>query len=282
MTYNLLFDTKFQETPSQWKFTNCSLQKGYLVSNHSIFGISQEIVLPQVNKLYLRFNYNILKSQVKKIKCGIQYNDELFVSEKSTKLQSNQTISIVENHIGEKITIHLIFESDKNINVVKVFEPLLCDLGTLGKSTWIKSILDKTLKYKDGLCYRNLLSYSQITPEIFNLEKAKIGSIVSTETPTTYKIEADLVNGKKYLLKLDYRSINNLGKTSLAYGILKSKSLTNQEFLLFKADGVNKLEIDLTPDDILPYQVNLRNLLLVDIEKLNISLDDIPYLPYTQ
>ena len=280
MQYNLLFDTQFK-TNNHWRFINCELNNGYLVSNNKIFGIEQDIILPESSRLYLRFIYNILNSNISKITCGIQCGNKLFVSTKIPKQNKNDFISLIEENSTQKIKIHLIFESTKVNNAVIVKFPLLSNLNKLHKSTWVKSFLDKDIKYIDGLIYSNILDYTDIKPEIFNLEKAKVGSIISTLDNIQLEISAKLIKGNKYLLKLDYSEINDLGNIFITYGILKSIKLDdNQIGLIFKADGSNKLVINVKPNDILPYQVNLKHLMIIDIENLSIEKEDIPYLPF--
>ena len=102
MAYNLLFDTEFKNNDSYWKFINCKLEDSCLISNNKVFGIEQEIVLADITKLYLRFNYQILNPNVNKVYVGIQSGDKLYVNKKWAKLELNQLISIVED-IKEQI-----------------------------------------------------------------------------------------------------------------------------------------------------------------------------------
>lgn len=279
MSYNLLFDTDFNH--NRWEYINCSYENGILTSTKNIFGICQEVVLADITKLYLRFNYNILNSSISKVTIGIQNSDRLFINNKTPTSNKNSLISIVESTQLEKIKVHLIFESKKNINKVVIKEPLLCDLNRLHKSTWLKFILDKTIKFRNGLSYKNVLEYSEVEPEIFNLEKAKIGSIISTLQDKQFKIDAKLIKGKKYLIKLDYKEINNLGNINITYGIFRSVKINNEQlYLVFKADETNDLIINIKPNEVLPYQVNLKHIMILEVEGLGIDKDDIPYLPF--
>ena len=279
MSYNLLFDTSFKE--NKWEYINCSFKNNALISNKNVFGISQEIVLINSAKIYLRFNYNILNSNINKIIIGVQDGDKLFINEKLPKNNKNCIISIVEQPKSEKIKVHLIFECKQNINRVLVSEPLLCDLNRLHKSTWLKFILDKTIKFRNGLSYTNILEYNEIKPNVFNLEPAKIGSIISTLENVELKIDAKLIKGKKYLIKLDYKNINDLGNIDITYGIFKSIKITDDQiYLIFRADNINNLIINIKPNNVLPYQINLKHLLLTETENLGITKEDIPYLPF--
>ena len=279
MSYNLLFDTDFNH--NRWEYINCSYENGILISTKKIFGICQEVVLADITKLYLRFNYNILNSNISKVTAGIQNGDRLFISNKTPTSNKNSLISIVESTQLEKIKVHLIFESKENINKVVIKEPLLCDLNRLHKSTWLKFILDKTVKFRNGLSYKNVLEYSEVEPKIFNLEKARIGSIISTLQDKQFKIDAKLIKGKKYLIKLDYKEINNLGNINITYGIFRSVKINDEQlYLVFKADETNELIINIKPNEALPYQVNLRHIMILDVEGLGIDKDDIHYLPF--
>lgn len=281
MAYNLLFDTEFKNKDSYWKFINCKLEEGCLISNGKVFGIEQEIVLADITKLYLRFNYQILSPNVNKVYVGIQSGDKLYVNKKWAKLELNQLISIVEDIKEEKIKVHIIFESDKEENKVKVSKPILADLKRLHKTTWLKFLLDKAVKYVTGYSYKNILEYSEIKPEIFNLEKAKIGSIISTLDKIKYNISAKLYKGKRYLLKLDYVPINELGKIFLSYGVMKSTEFNKeQQYLLFRCTGNYELKLNIEANDVLPYQLNLKHLMLIETEGVGIEMKDIPYLPF--
>ena len=281
MAYNLLFDTEFKSNNNYWKFINCTMEDNYLLSNKKTFGIEQEIVLADITKLYFRFNYKILSPNITKVYAGIQVGDKLYVNKKWAKLELNQLISIVENAEEEKIKVHIIFEADAGISKVKIEKPLLVDLKRIHKTTWLKVLLDKTIKYVVGYSYKNLLEYSEIKPEIFNLEKAKIGSIISTQEQVKLRINAKLYKGKRYLIKLDYIPINELGKIFLNYGVMRSTTFNKeQEYLLFRCTGDYELAINIEPNDVLPYQLNLKHLMLVETEGVGIELKDIPYLPF--
>lgn len=281
MSYNLLFDTNFKNENSNWNYINCSYKDGYLTSNKKVFGIEQEIVLPDITKLYFRYSYNILESNVYKAYIGIQSEDKLYINKRWTKVNCNQQISVVEDSKTEKIKVHIMFESSKDINKVEIKQPILCDLKRLHKTTWLKFLLDKTIKYREGFNYKNLLEYNEIKPEIFNFEKAKIGSIISTKETLKLKINAKLYKGKRYLIKLDYLPINNLGKIYLSYGVMKSTDFNKeQEYLLFRSNEKEELYLNIEPNDVLPYQLNLKHLLLIETEGVGIEMKDIPYLPF--
>ena len=63
--------------------------------------------------------------------------------------------------------------------------------------------------------------------------------------------------------------------------MLRSKDFNNEQcYLTFKAQDNIDLYLIIEPNDILPYQINLKHLLLVEIDKLGIDSNDIPYLPF--
>lgn len=280
MTYNLLFNTKF-ETLDNWEFINCKYEDGYLISDSKVFGIKQKVILPDAARLYLRTRYNILQSQVFAAYLGIEINSKLYVNKQWTKNNKQKTISLVEDGSSELVVIHIIFESKEDINKVYIKEPILYNLNRWHQTFSLKFILDKIIKYRAGYNYKNLLEYNEIKPEIFNLDKAKIGSIISTTNKTQLKINAKLLRGQSYLIKLDYIPINNLGKIYLSYGVLKSSKFGNEQlYLVFKATDDLDLYLNIEPDDILPYQINLKHLLLIELKGLGITNEDIPYLPF--
>ena len=280
MTYNLLFDTEFKDL-NNWEFINCEYKEHYLISTNKVFGIKQKVILADATKLYLRCKYNILNSSVIKMYIGIEVNGKLYINKQWTKKNKERLISLVEDSLEEILTVHIIFESEENTNKVYIREPLLCDLNRMHKSYWLKFLLDKTVRYVYGYEYKNLLEYSEIKPEIFDLDKAKIGSIISTKEKISLKINAKLFRDKRYLCKLDYSPINNLGKIYLSYGVLKSKQFRDQQcYLSFKAQDNIDLYLNIEPNDILPYQINLKHLLLVELNGLGIDVNDISYLPF--
>lgn len=281
MSYNLLFDTEFTNANNNWKFVNCYYEDGYLISNDTIFGIEQEIILPDITKLYFRVKYSPLSSAVKRVFIGIQNEDYMSVTRQFRKGDKERYISVVEEAKQEKIKIHLIFESDLKENKISIKEPILCDLYRQHKVTWLKFLLDHTLKYRVGYSYKNLLPYSEINPKVFGFEKAKVGSIVSTQEKLRIRIPVQLEKGKRYLIKLDYLPINDLGEIHISYGVMKSIAFGKEQlFLLFRAMDKQELYIYIEPNDVLPYQINLKRLMLVETDGVGIDSSDIPYLPF--
>ena len=56
MAFNLLIGSNFN-TLDRWKFINCEYKDGYIISNKKLFGIEQELILPDITKLYFRTKY---------------------------------------------------------------------------------------------------------------------------------------------------------------------------------------------------------------------------------
>lgn len=281
MSYNLLFDTQFNNNHNNWKYVNCRYENGNLISNNKVFGIEQEIILPDITKLYFRCKYNILGSGVLKAYIGIQNSKTLSITKQWTKPDKERIISVVEDIKQEKVKVHIIFESVSKNNVVQLKEPLLCDIKRMHKAFWLKFLLDKLVKYRFGYSYKNMLEYTEIKPEIFNLEKAKIGSIISTFNKNSYEISANLIKGRTYLIKLDYEEINNLGDIYFSYGMMRSDKFFNEQiYLLFRATDNKKLYLNIDGNDVLPYEVNLKNILLIDTETIGFEKSEIPYLPF--
>lgn len=281
MSYNLLLNTEFKENHS-WKYTNCKYENGKLISNSKVFGIEQELILPDVTKLYARINYLIIKGNIKDVYIGIQNKDVLNVDRKAGKLNKKQKISVIDVAKQEKIKFQLIFESEEDINEVQISEPLLIDLNYLHKSTWLKFILDRTVHYISGYTYQNEYKVSEIKPKDFDigLKDAKIGSIISTKENIEIELEAKFNDKAYYLVKLDLEEINQFGKTYFKYGVIKSTNIKDQCYLVFRANQKDKLKIVIEANDILDYKVNLKHILLTNITKLNLLKSDIPYIPF--
>lgn len=281
MSYNLLLNTEFKESHS-WKFTNCEYNKGKLISNSKVFGIEQELILPDITKLYARMNYKILNGKVKEVYIGIQNKDVLNIDRKAAKYNKPQKISVIDIAKQERIKFQLIFESEEDVNEIEISEPLLIDLNYLHKSTWLKFILDRTVHYISGYTYINEYKISEIKPNTLpiNTKEAKIGSIISTKENIEIELEAKFNDKAYYLVKLDLEEINQFGKIYFKYGVIKSTSIKDQCYLVFKANQKDKLKLIIEPNDILDYKVNLKHILLTNITKLNLLKQDIPYIPF--
>lgn len=283
MSYNLLLDTEFKT--NQWKFINCKYEDGILTSHYKVFGIEQELVLPDPTKLYFRVNYITDNISIKEVKIGIQNEDNLNINRKTPKLRKRQSISVIDEAKQEKIKLHIIFESNVDINRVQIEKPLLCDLNYLGKSTWLKWILDRVLYFKNGYTYSNVYKDSELKPDISDfsnveLKPAKIGSIIKTKENISIELNAKFIINNYYLVKLDFKEINRLGSTYLKYGVLKSSYIDNEQcYLIFKATN-DKLILNVEGNDVLDYQVNLKHLMIIDITKMRLLKSDIPYLPF--
>lgn len=283
MSYNLLLDTEFKT--SQWKFINCKYEDGILTSHYKVFGVEQELVLPDPTKLYFRINYITDNISIKEVKIGIQNEDNLNINRKTPKLRKRQSISVIDEAKQEKIKLHIIFESNMDINRVQIEKPLLCDLNYLGKSTWLKWILDRVLYFKNGYTYSNVYKDSELKPEIedfknIDLKPAKIGSIIQTKENISVQLNAKFIINNYYLVKLDFKEINKLGNVHFRYGVLKSTYIDDEQcYLLFKATG-DKLLLNIEANDVLDYQINLKHLMIIDITKMRLLKEDIPYLPF--
>lgn len=283
MAYNLLLDTQFQN--STWTFINCSYSKGKLISTNKVFGVYQELVLPDPTKLYFRCKYLVQDKDIKEIKIGIQNKNLLSIDKRLPKANKWQSISLIDYAKQEKIKVHIIFESNKDINEVYVKEPMLADLNHLHRTTWLKLVLDRVIVFMNGYSYTNqykesLLTESNTDFKNCNIEKAKIGVIISEKQNKEIKIDAKFIVGKYYLAKLDFEEINQYGDIKLQYGVLKSTRNNDQLYLVFKAKENECLNLLIEPNEELAYQINLKHLMIVDITKLKLLKEDIPYLPF--
>lgn len=285
MSYNLLSNTSFK-TDSNWEYINCSYKDGKIISSKKVFGIKQTLILPDPTKLYFRCNYNILNSNIEHIKIGIQNHDILNVDTKKPKKNKNQYISVIDIAKQEKISVHLIFESIDDINEIEVKEPLLVDLNHFKQSTWLKIILDRSINYIPGYTYINEYCQSEIKSNLedfknANLEDAKVGSIIKSKETIKFDISAKFIINHYYLVKLDLDEINTLGEIYFKFGVLKSTKINGQLYLIFKITNIeNQLQLVVAPNDVLEYAINIKHLLLIDITKMKLLKDDIPYLPF--
>lgn len=284
MSYNLILNSKL-ESEHNWKLINCKLENGILTSSKKVFGIEQELILPNLNKLYFRVNYKAF-CNLKEVKLGIQNGKELGINRQIPKLNKLQSISLIDIAKQNKIKLHIIFESDKEINRVLIQEPILVDLNHLNKSTWMKSILDRVIKYRTGYQYYNKYCNGEITSKLndfqnVDVSKAKIGLIIKTKSIIEIPLSAKLIEGHYYLVKINFSEINRFGDIYFKYGVLRSKRVdSDQTYLLFKANSVDSIKLDIEPNDIIDYKINLRHLLIIDITKMSLLKEDILYLPF--
>lgn len=285
MAFNLLLESDFTSL-NRWKFTNCKYENGYLISNDKVFGIEQELILPDITKLYFRVLYQAFNPELFDVKIGIQNNDLLEVNEKLIKKGKEDFISLVDTAKQEKIKLRIIFESSIKENKVLIKEPLLINLEQLHKSTWVKWLLDKTIKYMKGYNYINLYHSNAIDNSIedfknIQLDKAKTGSIISTKQKIQIPLIAKFIKDNYYIVKLDYKEINKLGNVYFNYGVLKSSKIDDEQcYLLFRANDKNNLELTIEGDNILPYLVNLKHIMIIDITHLRLMKEDVGYLPF--
>lgn len=285
MSYNLLFDTSF-ESNNNWKYTNCRYENGYLISSDQIFGIEQTLTLANKTKLYFRWDYKIFDSNIKEILIGIQNGKILNVNRRYPRLNRKQSISLIDIAKQETITVHLIFESKEKINKVKIDNPILVDLNQGHKSTWLKYILDKHIFFMNGYTYSNLYEASELNCSLndfnkFQFEEAKVGIITTADQALEIPLNCNLTNNHYYLIKLDYEEINKLGEIKFNYGAGESiKIENNQIYLVFKANNIDKLTLNINSNDVLPYKINLKHILLIDISHLKLKVSDVAYLPF--
>lgn len=283
MSYNLLLNTNFKDTVN-WTLVNCTFDNGILTSNNKVFGIYQELILPKETSLYFSMIYKSF-SKLKEVKIGVQENGKLEVNTQIPKLNKQQKISIVETIKNTKIKLHIIFESDCDINRVLIKEPLLVDLVHSNKSTWTKYLLDYTLKYRSGYQYLNEYVNGELTEKLQNIEninvtKAKTGVILKTKENLDIEFNNNFIKNHFYLVKLDYENINDFGKIYFKYGVLKSYNTNNQVYLIFKSNENIKLHLNIDFDDVIEYKTNLKHILISDITNINLLQEDIEYLPF--
>ncbi|WP_300924529.1 hypothetical protein [uncultured Clostridium sp.] len=150
----------------------------------------------------------------------------------------------------------------------------------------MKSILDRVIKYRTGYQYYNEYYSGEITSKLndfqnINVEKAKVGLIIKTKSNLEIPLSAKFIDGHYYLAKLNFNEINRFGNIYFKYGVLQSKKIVDdQAYLIFKANNIDSLKLNIESNDVLDYKINLRHLLIIDITKMNLLKEDIPYLPF--
>lgn len=290
MNYNLLLDTNFQtlDTQSTWKLTNCRYDNGYLIGESKIYSIEQTLTIPTTTKIYFGLDYICLDPNISNVLIGIQSKHILEANRKTPKTHKRKRISII-NDVKDTIKLIFIIESKVENSRIYIDSPLLVDLNYLGKSCWARWALNKSLVFRQGYCYKNIYKQNELSldnPDFqssYLINKKATTGIISTlnGNRALLTIQAPLNPGSYYLVKLEYEEINNYGQTYLKYGEFLSEPLGNtQLYLIFRANSHNSLELMIENEEELKYSINLRHLLIINIDKLNIDVGDIPHIPF--
>ena len=138
----------------------------------------------------------------------------------------------------------------------------------------------------NGYTYHNLYETSELNCSLndfnkSNFEDAKVGIIASTDTNLEIPLNCSLTDNHYYLIKLDYEEINRLGEIKFNYGAGESINIgNNQIYLVFKANNIDRLLLTMRANDVLPYKINLKHILLIDISHLKLKVNDVAYLPF--
>ena len=291
MSYNLLLSTNFNKPNlNHWKLTNCEWKNGILISQDTIYSIEQELILPKATKLYFSIDYVCFDSNIKSIYCGIESTSgELEAVKKKPQLKKRKKLSVINNTGTEKIKVVVIVEAKVPFTRIYLDSPLLVDLNANQlNSHWPKYFLDKYLDYRYGFEYSNEYSMSeiQIDSQDFHspytkTEKGKAGIIATASENDWFKISHTFTPNTLYLVKLDYEDINSYGEIYFSYGETTSINIDNKQiYIIFKAKENNTLNLNLKSFESLPYQVNLKHIMVINTTGLNLGEEDIPYLPF--
>lgn len=289
MSYNLLLDTNFTKTDKHWKLTNCIYENGYLKATDNIFSIEQEIILPDPTKVYFSMDYICFDKNIKSIYCGIfTENGELKVTKRKPSIRTRKRISTVASLEVEKLKIMFIIESKAPNSKIYIDSPLLIDLKHQGKKDWPRWVLNKCLDYRYGYDYENEYHKSEITldnndfrsPYTETLE-ANIGVIAAVKESDWFGLSHHFKEGNYYLIKLDYSQINEYGNIYFQYGEITSTPLgKDQLYIIFKANSKDNLRLKIENQEALPYLINLKHILVVNLTNVKLEEDDIAHLPF--
>lgn len=291
MSYNLLLDTQFKKLNKHWKLTNCTYNNGYLISTDKIYSIEQEIILPNPTKLYFGLDYICFDKTIKKLYCGIQIDDTLEVNIREPHLRRKNRISVVDNSKqAEKIKVKFIIESTTANSKIYIQNPLLIDLSYHNKDWWPRWMLNRVLDYRHGYNYENLYKGGceiQLDNNDFQstnaakIEEAKIGIIAHIKEAHSFDITHAFIPDHFYLIKLDYEQLNKYGTISASYGQLSPTIIDDEQFyMIIKSNSQDQLKILVDNKEALPYMINLKHILIVDLTNLRIDEDDIIHLPF--
>ena len=287
MSYNLLLDTGFNRIDKHWKLTNCTYENGYLKGNAKVYSIEQEIVLPDPTRLYFSLEYIACNKSIKSVYLGIQTNNIMEATKKSVKFHKRVRLSVVDKIKCERLKVLFIVEAETEASEIYIDSPLLVDLVANNKHYWPKSFLNKILDYRYGYNYENLYKESEIslTNEDFMsmstpTEQANIGIIAHCKHNDWFRISYPFLENHYYLVKLDYKEINQYGNIYFKYGTSISTELNDQLYIIFKSIKDTELFLKIDNSEVMPYLLNLKHILIIDLANTNLTEADIVYLPF--
>lgn len=289
MSYNLLLDTNFHSLNKNWKLTNCEYKDGYIVGKSTVYSIEQEIILPDPTKLYFSIDYLCFDTNIKYVYCGIFHeNGCLETTRKKPKIRKRKRLSVVDQLLTEKVKVMFIVEARTPDTRIYVDSPLLVDLVYHGKDSWPGWLLNNTLDYRYGYEYTNIYPYSEIPfgEEDFSspytkTEKGSIGILATVTENDWFRVTQKFEPDRIYLVKLDHEQINKYGQVYMSYGeTLSIEADDEQLYLIFKADSRHELKLHLENNEQLPYLINLKHIMIIDITNCKIDEDDIRHLPF--
>lgn len=97
-----------------------------------------------------------------------------------------------------------------------------------------------------------------------------------------FNISCKLDKDSYYLAKLDYKEINSYGQIYFKYGEYISENIDNEQlYILFKANG-SPLKLIMENKEELKYSVNLKHILIIKLDNMNIDVADIPHIPFVE
>ena len=234
-------------------------------------------------------DYICFDTNIKSIYCGIQTGDILEATKKKPKLNKRKRISVVNKTSEEKIKVIFICESKSENSKIYIDSPLLVDLSRQNKDWWPKWSLDRSLDFRYGYAYNNLyeqgseikVENSDFTSPYTKTEAGNVGILATITESDWFKINHTFEQDHFYLVKLDFEQINTYGELYMFYGGVTSQYIDDEQlYLIFKANPSDELKIKFTNKEKLPYLVNLKHILLIDLTNLKIEEDDIKHLPF--
>lgn len=287
MSYNLLLDTGFNHINKHWKLTNCSYENGYLKGTAKVYSIEQEIVLPDPTRLYFSIEYIAKNKDIKHVYAGIQTGDILEATKKFTHFNKRTRLSVVDKIKCEKVKVIFIVEAKTETSSIYIDSPLLVDLIANNKNYWPKSILNTILDYRQGYLYENIYKESELTINNRDFSSvntptkpAKQGLLAEVISDDWFHIQCPIKADTYYLVKLDYQELNQYGDLYLKYGNQVSIKIKDQLYILFKGNSTERLLLYVENSEVLPYMLNLKHLLVINLTNTELTEDDIMHLPF--
>ncbi len=293
---NILIDSTFKNIDNRtWVLDNVSKYEVVknnlkIESKERLYGIHQSFRAKK-GRYYFRANVQ-LKKFAREIIIGYKREKELYMNY-TTPFVSNNTVSTIFD-IEEDIDIELyiIIKSNTESNKAIITEPILVNLDDIKRRTWLKSKLDKEIKYKKSLTFYNEI-YKDQTKNNWGLEKpdnilinGNIDAVIFDKGIIRTKLNINTED--KYLIRIKYGSNNAYSKLKIRlndkeHELETGKGITDKDIYFIGDKRELNIVIEFMNDEItpeIPAIFMIEQMMIINLTKHKLEDKKIEYLPY--